>query len=57
MINEDIITVVGGDFNIRIGELGRFLSEGKGEEFGRRSKDKVVGNYSGRLINFVENNK
>lgn len=43
-INEERITIVGGDFNIRIGEEGRYINAEEEEEWKRRSKDKVIGN-------------
>lgn len=54
-VNEERLTIVGGDFNVRIGEKGRFISAATEEECRRRSKDKILGNHSDRLIEWVEN--
>lgn len=45
--------VIGGDFNIRIGEEGG--KDIEGWEMKRKSKDKTVGNKGRELINLVGN--
>jgi len=47
---EDCLIIIGGDFNIRTGELGNI------EEMGieRRSKDKTIGNGGRNLIDWVQ---
>lgn len=54
--NEEKKIVVGGDFNVRIGEMGDF-SEWSREEgtFTRKSKDKTIGNGGRLLTEFTEN--
>ena len=42
--------LIGGDFNIRIGELG---IEEEALELGRKSKDKTIGNNGRDLVEFV----
>lgn len=44
--------VIGGDFNIRIGELGG-LGSREEEELCRKSKDKTVGNGGKNMVEFV----
>lgn len=44
--------IVGGDFNVRIGELEDTEIEGNGME--RKSKDKTIGNGGRRLIDLVK---
>jgi len=48
---EDCLVVIGGDFNIRTGELGSIVEAG----IARRSKDKTVGNGGRNLIDWVQN--
>lgn len=51
---EEKRTIIGGDFNVRIGEGGRLI-DNDGEIRGTRcSKDKVKGNGSGELLELVE---
>lgn len=53
-ISEERLTIVGGDFNIRTGEKGRWVKTlGEVEEI-RRSKDKVCGNKGEVLLDFIE---
>lgn len=44
--------IIGGDFNIRIGELG--CMETEEIEIGRRSKDKVIGNEGRNLVEWIQ---
>lgn len=47
--------VIGGDFNIRTGDLGKFLVSDEDEGgVGRNSKDKKVNNEGRDLINLIE---
>jgi len=48
---EDSTVIIGGDFNIRTGELGNIEEAG----IARRSKDKTVGNGGRNLIDWVQN--
>jgi len=48
---EDSMIIIGGDFNIRTGELGNIEEAG----IERRSKDKTVGNGDRNLIDWVQN--
>ena len=45
--------IIGGDFNIRIGELGVCLRE-EGDQVGRCSKDKVISNEGKYFIDLIE---
>jgi len=47
---EESTVIVGGDFNIRTGELGGSFEEGEG----RKSKDKTIGNSGRRLIEWAQ---
>jgi len=47
---EESMVIVGGDFNIRIGELD---NDNEGEEV-RRSKDKIIGNNGKRFIWWIQ---
>jgi len=47
---EDSLVIIGGDFNIRTGELGNMKEAG----IERRSKDKTVGNGGRNLIDWVQ---
>lgn len=46
-----IIIIVGGDFNIRIGEEGGW--DEQTEECNRKSKDKIIGSRAVKLIDLV----
>jgi len=47
---EESIVIIGGDFNIRIGELG---DNNEGEE-DRKSRDKIIGNNGKRFIWWIQ---
>ncbi|XP_043476186.1 uncharacterized protein LOC122507501 [Leptopilina heterotoma] len=47
--------IIGGDFNIRIGQLGRFAGiNADGEDEERNSRDNVINNGGKNLVNLVE---
>jgi len=48
--SENINTIIGGDFNIRIGELGSV----KELEVERRSKDKIIGNVGKNVVEWIK---
>ncbi|KAJ8685110.1 hypothetical protein QAD02_020903 [Eretmocerus hayati] len=53
--SEEEKLVIGGDFNIRIGKLGKFLREGYDQEYLQRgSKDRVISNEVRYLVRMVE---
>ena len=48
--------VIGGDFNIRIANKGKFPGNEEEDEVSERvSKDKVISNGGNQMINFIEN--
>ncbi|OXU17254.1 hypothetical protein TSAR_008374 [Trichomalopsis sarcophagae] len=55
-IMEEGIMIIGGDFNIRIGEKGTYWGQEEGEDFSKRaSKDKCISNGGRQMVEFVEN--
>ncbi|XP_036145297.1 uncharacterized protein LOC118646456 [Monomorium pharaonis] len=50
--NRNDVILIGGDFNIRIGELS---IEEEALELGRKSKDKTIGNNGRDLVEFINN--
>lgn len=54
---EEANLIVGGDFNIRLGEEGGLVDSGEKEKYGKKraSKDKVVGNGGNRMLEFLSN--
>lgn len=55
-LNENEKVIIGGDFNLRIGNLGSFAEANEGKVRKRKSKDSVINTAGRRFVQVAEDN-